>query len=261
MTYGIVFMMTLMLFVITFFIAKRHRKHDYLDIIWGVGFTVSAVSSYLIGNSKSMVGLVMTGLVTIWGIRLTVHLAKRNIGQPEDYRYQAIRQKNGQQSEWVIFFRMYLLQYMLNLLIGFVVIYVNINGSRTWSLISWSGLLFWVIGFGFEAIGDGQLRRFKLDSTNQGKLMTKGLWRYTRHPNYFGEAMQWWALYLMSLTSPSYWFLFFSPLIIHLFLLYVSGVPLLEKKYEGRFDWEIYKQQTSRFIPLPPKKVKVNEGQ
>lgn len=242
------------LFLGTFFIAKKKKKHDYLDIIWGVGFILGAVVSYGISEYKTTIGLIMTVMVIIWGVRLTYHLAKRNIGQKEDVRYLEYRNAyKGNHFELYFFFRMYVVQYVLNFVIGFPVIYGNIYGNLNLGLISFVGMMIWAVGFFFESVGDRQLKDFKRNSFNKGKLMTTGLWKYTRHPNYFGEATQWWGIYIMTLSNIQYAFLIFSPLVITGLLLFVSGVPLLEKRYEGREDWEEYKRKTSKFIPFPQK--------
>ena len=143
---------------------------------------------------------------------------------------------------------------VINVIVGFPVVYVNLEGTPKAGLILWLGFVVWVVGFFFEAVGDEQLRRFKARPENKGRLMTEGLWAWTRHPNYFGDAAIWWGIYLISLTGDlgRAW-LVFSPLLMTFMLLYVSGVPLLEKKYEGRADWEAYTRRTSKFFPRPPK--------
>lgn len=249
-----VLILLFLLFAGTFFVAKQKKKHDYLDIIWGMGFVISAVFSYFIGTPKTTVGLLMTLLVTLWGLRLTYHLAKRNVGQKEDARYVKFRDSyRGKHFEIYFFFKMYMFQYVLNFIICFPVIYVNLVGGISFGPLTAVGMGIWLIGFFFEAVGDAQLKKFKRDPANKGRLMTEGLWRYSRHPNYFGEATQWWGIYFMALSRIGNFFLIFSPLAITILLLFVSGVPLLEKRYEGRPDWEDYKQKTSKFFPLPPK--------
>lgn len=243
-----------LLFLLTFLVAKRKNKHDFLDIIWGLGFIISAVVSYSIGN-KTAVGLMMSVFVMIWGTRLSIHLLKRIKNSKEDYRYQEYRKNyKGNNFDLYFFFRMYVVQYLLNIIIGFSYIYTNIYGDVHFSYMTYIGIMIWVIGFLFESIGDYQLKVFKSDKSNKGKLMTTGLWKYTRHPNYFGEVTLWWGIYLMAISNQTRFWLIFSPLTITMLVLFVSGVPLLEKKYEGRKDWEEYKRKTSVFFPLPPKK-------
>jgi len=249
-----VYLVLLAGFAGVFAIGRRLRKHDLIDIFWGMGFVVSGLTAWVLGM-RSAIGTLMLVLVTLWGLRLTVHLARRNLNQPEDFRYRAMREKWPKNFERIMFLRIYLLQFALNALIGFPLVYTNIAGAGPADLFTWLGLAVWLFGFGFEVIGDAQLRRFKADANNKGRLMTAGLWSLTRHPNYFGEAVLWWGLWLISLSRQTgRWLLVFSPVIITLLVRYVSGVPMLEKKYQGRPDWEEYKRRTSVFIPRPPRK-------
>ena len=251
----IVYSAVFLLFVATFLKGKKDGKHDYIDITWGLGFVLTAILAYLISDKKSATGLVISILVIIWGLRLSYHLFKRNVGKKEDRRYVEYREKyKGANFDLYFFFRMYVVQYLLNVLISFPVAYVNIAGGADMSFVTLRGILIWLIGFFFEAVGDAQLKAFLADEKNRGKLMTQGLWAWTRHPNYFGEAGQWWGIYVIALTRIGNFWLIFSPLLITLSLLFVSGVPLLEKHYEGRADWEEYKKRTSKFIPWPPKR-------
>lgn len=244
----------LLSFVIVFFIGKSKNKHDLLDVLWGAAFVFVAVLSYIISENKTLTGLIVTILVTIWGTRLTLHLAKRNIGAKEDYRYADYRKKyKGKNFDLYFFFRMYLVQFILCLIIVYPAMYLNLKGNTEFSTMTIIGIIVWIFGFLFESIGDKQLKDFISKPKNKGKLMTSGFWSYTRHPNYFGEATQWWGIYLISLSNIQNFWLIFSPIVITLLVRYVSGVPLLEKKYEGRPDWEAYKKKTSVFIPLPPK--------
>ena len=253
MNYFLVYLVLFIAFVLLFLIGKRHKKHDYIDIFWGVGFIIQAIVSYLLGPKPNS-GLIMALLTLVWGGRLSFYLAKRNIGKPEDFRYKAMREKWKKRFELVMFFKMYLFQFVLNAIIGFPIVYVNLQGAKSPDLFTWLGLSIWLFGFLFEVIGDEQLRQFKAKPENKGQLMTHGLWAWTRHPNYFGEAVTWWGLFVISLTGDiGRVFLVFSPLIITYLLVFVSGVPMLEKKYEGRDDWERYKKRTSKFIPRPPK--------
>lgn len=256
-SYGVLFL----LFVITFLIAKKRDKHDYIDILWGLGFVATAIISFIITDHRSTVGLILTLLVTVWGLRLGYHLFKRNVGKPEDSRYIDFKKKyrkdyDGVYFDLYFFYRMYLLQFILNTAISFPVIYVNITNKVPFNALTVIGLVLWGIGFYFESVGDAQLKRFLSNPKNKGKLMTEGLWKFTRHPNYFGEATQWWGIYIIAIAGLSNLWLIFSPIVITVLVRYISGVPLLEKKYDdrNRKDWEEYKRVTSIFIPMPAKK-------
>ncbi|HPF18702.1 MAG TPA: DUF1295 domain-containing protein [Bacillota bacterium] len=253
MTYLAVYGFTFGLFASVFLVAQLKQNNGYIDIIWGPGFVAAAWISYLYGNPAGTVPLVMTIFVTVWGLRLGWHLARRNIGKPEDYRYAQMRANWNPKYYYIrIFFKVYMIQFALNVLIGLSVIVSNLQDIPEWSFRAAIGAVCWGIGFLFEAVGDAQLKKFKADPESKGKIMTLGLWRWTRHPNYFGESLQWWGLFVMAADSPGRLFLIVSPLTITGLLLFVSGIPLLEKKYEGREDWEAYKKQTSKFVPMPP---------
>ncbi len=239
-------------FVLVNRIAAKKQKHDYIDIYWGLGFVLSALTSYFLGP-KTTVGLIMKILTSLWGLRLSWHLARRNTKKEEDYRYFEMRQKWQRNFERTIFLRVYLLQYVLNLIIGLPVIYVNLIGSKPAGFLTIIGVLLWLVGMYFEVVGDAQLEAHIKKKT--GKLMTTGLWKYTRHPNYFGESVLWWGIFVVSLSASwSNFWLIISPLVITLLLLFVSGIPLLEKRMAKRPGWNEYARKTSKFIPLPPKK-------
>jgi steroid 5-alpha reductase family enzyme len=255
MDYLVVSLIMFLFFVLTFAIAQSQKNNGLVDIAWGLGFVVSAVVSYFLGKPQGPVPLVITILVAIWGLRLTWHLARRNLGKPEDFRYANMRQNWNPATFYLrMFVQIYLLQLVLSLAINLPAIVRNLQDQAGWNMLTTMGLIVWLCGFAFESIGDRQLRQFRADPANRGKLITSGLWRYSRHPNYFGEATLWWGIFIMAISDGRYIWLILSPLLITLFLLYVSGVPMLEKKYTGRTDWEAYKAQTSKFIPLPPKK-------
>ena len=255
MDYFIVLVALAVLFVITFNISSRRGKHDLIDITWGLGMMVSSAVSWLVGDPTALSG-VMTLLVLLWGGRLAIYLADRNLGAPEDKRYTAMRARHpAGSSDLRIFARTYIVQFVLNFLIAVPVIFSNLSSHPDWHLLAWIGLALWIIGFVFQAGGDWQLRTFKTDAANKGKLLTTGLWSLTRHPNYFGESAMWWGIFLMAFNAwPQVW-LAISPILITAALLKLSGVPLLEKQYQGRADWEAYAARTSMFIPMPPKRT------
>lgn len=243
-------------FVITFIIAQAQKNNGLIDIAWGLGFVVSSVMSFVTGTPKGLVPVVMTICVTVWGLRLTWYLARRNLGKPEDFRYAQMRETWNPSTFYIkMFLRIYILQLILNFVINLPTIVTNLQDQASWGFAAAVGLAVWLTGFYFEAVGDSQLKRFKANPANKGKLITEGLWKYSRHPNYFGEATQWWGIFIMAISGGRNYWLIISPLLITLFLLYVSGVPMLEKKYAGRPDWEDYKRKTPKFFPGIPKKI------
>ena len=236
-----------------FIVSILKKRNDVADIAWGLGFVLMAWLSFFI-SGFSFKPLVVTSLVTIWGLRLAIHIYYRNKNKPEDSRYGEWR------NTWKYFYlrsyiQVFLLQGVLLFLISLPVIFLNHSVADGFGFLEITGLLVWGIGFYFETMGDKQLKDFITNPENKGKLMDKGLWQFSRHPNYFGEVTQWWGIFFIALSTPGSFFTIIGPLTITVLILFVSGVPLLEKKYAGRPDFENYKQRTSIFFPLPPKKM------
>jgi len=237
-----------------FVIALAGKRNDVADIAWGPGFAVMAWSGIIIEQKWGVSALLVNVLVTIWGIRLAWHIFRRNRNKGDDFRYLEWRKRWGKWFYLRSYFQVFMLQGVLLFIIVFPVLFINKNGGGTPGWFDLAGLLVWCTGFIFEATADRQLAEFVKESSNKGKILQTGLWRYSRHPNYFGEVVQWWGLFLIALSFPGGWITFPGPLTITLLILFVSGVPLLEKKYAGRSDWEEYKNRTSIFFPLPPSK-------
>ncbi len=249
------------MFLATFIIAKSRKKHDLLDILWGLSFIVPSVISLILNGSFTISNIIITILVTAWGCRLTYHIFIRNSKAKEDFRYVKYREEyKGKHFDLYFFLKMYMLQYVLSIIISFQIVYSNTKRIPEFTYLSAIGIIVWLIGYIFESVGDRQLKEFKNDKNNKGKLMTTGLWQYTRHPNYFGEATMWWGIYLIVTSNYQNFFLIFSPIVITLLVRFVSGVPLLENKYDNRTDWdqkeawERYKKETSIFFPLPKRR-------
>lgn len=242
-------------FLLTFIVAQLQKNNGLIDVAWGAGFVFSTLVSFFLGRPQGPIALLVSALVIVWGVRLTFYLAKRNLGQPEDFRYADMRRQWNPKTFYLrMFVQIYLLQLGLNAVINLPVIVSNLQDPPGFGLVAVLGLAVWLVGFSFEVVGDAQLRRFKKNPANKGKLIQRGLWRYTRHPNYFGEATLWWGLFLIAASPGQNVWLIVSPLVISLLLLFVSGVPLLERKYEGRADWEAYKKKTNKFFPGPPRR-------
>jgi steroid 5-alpha reductase family enzyme len=223
------------------------KRNDVADIAWGLGFIVIAWTSYYLGD-KNTISLLIDILVTLWGARLAWHIFNRNKGRGEDFRYLEWR------NTWSNFYlrsylQIFLLQGALMYVISIPVQIAQVAPLNVNTTVAILGLLIWLIGYYFEVVGDLQLKQFITNPANKGQLMTLGLWKYTRHPNYFGEVTLWWGIFLLSLSVSGNLLAVIGPLTITFFILFVSGVPLLEKKYVGRADWESYKSKTSIFIP------------
>ncbi len=243
-------------FTIAFSIAQVKKNNGLQDVAWGLGFVVVALYSYFFSNTESLNGLVITIFVVLWGGRLAYHLFKRNWNNPEDKRYVEMREgwkAKGENVKVSAYIKVFMFQMLLLLIIVQPVMLANTRPGNGLDLINYLGIAVWILGYFFEVVGDAQLKKFKSNPNNKGKLMTEGLWAYTRHPNYFGEATMWWGIFLVSIVEPISFLGIIGPIVITFLLLKVSGVPMLEKKYEGREDFEAYKKRTNKFIPMPPK--------
>ena len=241
-------------FTIVFFIAQAKENNGLQDVAWGAGFVVVALFSYFYSTTKSINGLVVTGFVVLWGGRLAYHLFLRNWNAPEDKRYVAMRKKWGDSPKINAYFKVFMFQMLLLLVIVQPVMLANTVINDRLTIINYIGIAIWLIGFFFEVVGDYQLKTFIADKNKKTRLMTQGLWKFTRHPNYFGEATMWWGIFLISFVNTRSLIGIIGPAMITYLLLFVSGVPMLEKRYEGREDYDEYKKVTSKFFPLPPKK-------
>lgn len=234
-----------------FVISLLKKRNDLADIAWGLGYIVLSTFLIWFNGWSARLGLMLI-LVTLWGLRLATHIYWRNRGKKEDFRYKKWRQ------EWKYFylrsfFQVYFLQGILLLLIASPIILTSAAPGGPLHWLDWGGVGIWSLGFFFEAVGDYQLSQFKKNPENKGKVMRSGLWQYTRHPNYFGEVTLWWGIFLIGLSSGYGWWGIIGPLTITFLILKVSGIPMLEKKYEGNKDFEDYKKRTSVFFPWFPK--------
>jgi steroid 5-alpha reductase family enzyme len=197
---------------------------------------------------------VLVLLVSVWGLRLAWHIHARNRGKAEDYRYLAWRREWGRWFYLRSYAQVYLLQGTLLFLVSLPVMIINESQGKALDVLNGIGVCVWLFGFLFESVGDAELARFTKDPLNKGKLLQSGLWRYTRHPNYFGEVAQWWGIWLVALGVPRSWFAIIGPLTISILILKVSGIPMLEKKMAENPDFAEYKRRTSVFLPWFPKR-------
>lgn len=232
------------------------KNVSIVDIFWGLGFVVvNAFYVFMSGELNPRKILILT-LVSIWGLRLAIYLAYRNIGKGEDFRYQEFRKNFGPKNYWWIsFFQTFLLQGVLIMIISLPLLGINLSTNPgTLNVLDYIGLLTWLIGFTFEAGGDYQLARFKSNPDNKGKVLNTGFWKYTRHPNYFGDSAVWWSYALFSIAAGSYWHIIGS-IVMTLLIIKISGVSLLEKTLkETKPQYRDYIQKTNSFFPWFPKK-------
>ncbi len=247
------FLIILMYFIVFFIVATVIKNNSIVDMGWGLGFVLVTIYTYFNAGHFTIRGTVTLALVAIWGLRLAKHIFQRNLGKPEDFRYANWRKEWG---KWVVpraFFQIFVLQGIFMYIVVFPVLLIQRSNLPGFGLFEITGLIFWIIGFYFEAVGDWQLKQFKINPENNGKIITNGLWQYTRHPNYFEEALMWWGIWVMALSVPMGWLGVISPLVITYLLRFVSGVPMLEKKYKDREDFKSYAAKTNAFVPWFPK--------
>lgn len=249
-------LLLLLFFTILFVVAQILKNNAIVDSFWGPSFLLVAVYTLLASTEPGIRSYVLTAMVLIWALRLFFYITVRNWNKPEDYRYIDMRKRWGTSFPMLkAYLNVFVLQGVLSYIVGLPIISTNTSSVQSLTMINYIGIILWIIGFLFETIGDQQLKTFKSKNENKGKLMTEGLWAYTRHPNYFGESAMWWGIFLVSLAGLSNLLFIVSPIIMTLLLLYVSGVPLLEKKYKDREDFKAYTRRTNKFFPWFPKNI------
>jgi steroid 5-alpha reductase family enzyme len=244
------------LMVLTWLISVWRRDASIVDIVWGLGFVVVAVTAAVVGDGADSRRWLLAVLVGIWGARLSIYLAWRNLGHGEDYRYVAMRKHWGDRFWWVSFFQVFLLQGVLMWVVSLPVqLSAGVAEPDALGVLAAIGAVLWLVGLTFEAVGDAQLARFKADPASKGQVMDQGLWRYTRHPNYFGDFCVWWGIFLIAAEAPGARWGIVGPIVMSTLLLRVSGVAMLEKTIgKRRPGYADYVARTSAFFPRPPKR-------
>jgi steroid 5-alpha reductase family enzyme len=231
------------------------RDASIVDIFWGLGFATIAAATFLWtrdgGDSRR--GLI-AAMTIVWGLRLGLYLFWRNAGHGEDPRYVAMRRNLGSRFWWVSLFSVFGLQGVLMWIVSLPVQLGQVAPGDAFTVLDGAGVALYAVGLAFETVGDAQLARFRSDPANAGAVMDRGLWRYTRHPNYFGDFCVWWGIFLVALSSAGAAGSVVGPLVMSFLLLRVSGVPMLERSIRKRRpDYERYARQTSAFFPRPPR--------
>ncbi len=238
------------LFIISIII----KRNDIADIAWGTGIFIVALASFITLETPPILTWTLTALALLWGGRLSLRILLRNIKKTEDPRYKKWRDAWGSWFYVRSYFQVYLLQGALMVVIGYPFVHAALYANEApFGAIQMIGIFIWCVGFFFEVVGDWQLDRFLADPQNRGKIMSSGLWRYSRHPNYFGEITMWWGIWLMVATLPFGILALVSPLMITFLITKVSGIPMLEERFSGNAEFESYKKRTSVLIPLPPR--------
>ncbi len=253
--FGIAGIVILALMTLLWLLSLKIRNAGIVDAFWGSGFVVCCWVYFAFSKHGYLPRKVLlASMVTLWGVRLSLHIMGRNWGKDEDFRYRKWREEAGTSWWWRSFIHVFLLQGILLWVISapFLIAQIRMLPQR-WTLLDIAAVPVWLTGFFFETAGDWQLRRFRKNPENKGKVLDSGVWRYTRHPNYFGDAVQWWAYFLVAASTGAWWTVF-SPLVMTYLLVNVSGVPLLEKSLlENRPGYREYVQKTPAFFPWFPR--------
>lgn len=233
-------------FVLSIFL----KRNDIADVSWGLSFILIVIVTLVYTSGLNLSLILVSTLVGIWGLRLSLRVATRNAAKKEDFRYKKIRE-SGNFFFIRSFLQVYLLQGLLAIIVGFPIVHLGVNGAgKELDHLSYLGLVVWLVGFFFETVADYQLDKFTSKTENKGKILKNGLWKYSRHPNYFGEITMWWGIFLISLSIQPGIYSIISPLTITFLITKVSGIPMLEEKYNGNKSYEDYRTKTSVLIPF-----------
>lgn len=238
----------------TFAVARRLGRYNVVDVVWGLGFVLVAVCCAIVGDGSPVRRILLVGLSGVWGIRLSLHMFRRTRGHGEDPRYTALLDKHGH-SPLVAARRVFLTQGLAQWFISLPIQVSAIAGPTRgpgWAAVV-AGTLVWLVGFAFEAVGDRQLARFRADPANRGSIMDRGLWAWTRHPNYFGDSCVWWGLWLIAAAAWPGALTVLSPVLMTWVLVFGTGAHMLERVMGDRPGYREYQQRTAYFLPRPPR--------
>jgi steroid 5-alpha reductase family enzyme len=250
------FLVTILAFVALWWLATQRRDVSIVDVYWGPGFAVIAAVAFWTGEGTDPRRFLVVTLVAMWGFRLGGYLLWRKQSAPgEDFRYAAMRKRIGDDFWIVSLATVFLLQAALMWVVSWPIQWAVMTPSPpSLGFLDFVGVLVWLVGLGFETLGDLQLVEFRANPANAGKVLDQGLWRYTRHPNYFGDCCVWWAFYMFALATPHGWWTFIGPTLMTILLMRVSGVPMLERSLvKRRPDYADYVARTSAFLPRLPR--------
>ncbi len=245
---------------VTAYAAKRAGRYSVVDTTWGLALAavavVAAVGGTVLDSGQPWRSWLLAALVAIWGTRLSWHMHRRNAGHGEDARYAAMLAGTTPLQRVL---KVWVTQGAAVVLVGLPVTAAAVTQHEA-GLVVIAGVALWLLGVSFEAVGDAQLARFKADPAHRGQIMDRGLWAWTRHPNYFGDACVWWGIWLVSLTTAWSLLTAIAPLAMTYFLVFATGARLLDRHMAGRPGWAEYAARTSMFIPLPPRRPAPEEG-
>lgn len=248
--------LALLLMATVWLVSLKLRDVSIVDIAWGATGALIALSAFVLTDGFLPRRVLITAMTVIWGSRLALHIAIRKRGKGEDFRYAAMRAERPETFPVRSLFTVFFLQGFLIWVISLPAQVAQVHDTPSHlGFLDFFGLGLWLVGFAFETVADLQLKRFLSDPSNQGEVMDQGLWRYSRHPNYFGDSVIWWGIFFVGAATPGGWVMVFSPLLMTVFLMRISGVPMLEKALAQRKEgYRRYMQRVSPFIPWPPRK-------
>ena len=246
----------LVVLLATFAVAKVAGKHSVIDTAWGLLFVAVAVAAFVVssGHGDPVRRWLLLVLPLVWGLRLAQHIGRRTVGKPEDPRYEQLLAKARGNPDLYALRMVYALQGLLAYLVAAPIL-VGAFERGPVRVTAWIGVAVWCVGVFFEAVGDHQMEAFRRNPANKGGVIDQGLWRYTRHPNYFGDACVWWGIFLVAADRWPGVLTVLAPVIMTLLLTKGSGARILEKHMSGRAGWAEYAARTSPFFPWPPKKA------
>lgn len=238
-----------------YLLAVTQKNLSVIDTAWGLGFILISLTGAWLSHFENWTETIVAVMVFIWGLRLSLFIHFRNHGKGEDFRYAKWRQEWGEKTNLIAYFKVYCLQFVLMVLVALPILATHYDSSQAFSTINRVGLFIWLTGLIWETVADYQKSAFKKLSGNQHKLCQKGLWAFSRHPNYFGEALLWWGIGLTAFQTDFWWGLI-GPAFLTFLLRYVSGVPMLEVRHKNNPEYQIYASQTPIMIPSTKKIVK-----
>ncbi|MGV9827379.1 DUF1295 domain-containing protein [Gordonia sp. NPDC003429] len=238
---------------VTYIIGRRLGRYNVVDVIWGFGFVGVGWIAFAVGGGDLTRRLILALAVTIWGLRLTWHMYGKSKGKGEDPRYQKLLGEDP--SAWTVIRKIFLTQGAAQWFVSLPLQVSAVVGATTgvWWIVLGAGVVIWVVGLLFEAVGDAQMTAFKADPSNKGTIMDRGLWAWTRHPNYFGDSSVWWGMWLIAASAWPGVLTVLSPVVMTYFLVFATGARLLEESMSKRPGYPAYQQRTSYFLPRPPK--------
>ncbi|MYR07839.1 DUF1295 domain-containing protein [Gordonia sp. SID5947] len=242
---------------VTMAIGHRIGRYNVVDVAWGLGFVGIAVLSLILGPGDPLRRWLLAALVAIWGLRLAWHMHMKSAGKGEDPRYIDLLERAGGTGLVVVARKIFATQGISQWFVSLPIQVSAVTGPTDgiWVVVLAAGCGLWLLGLVFEAVGDAQLRRFKADPANKVRIMDRGLWSWTRHPNYFGDASVWWGLWLISASAWPGVLTVLSPVAMTYFLVYATGARLLEKSMSRRPGYRAYQERTSYFLPRPPQRT------